>query len=388
VARALLLLCAWLLGCGDDVASVAADAGTGVGDAGPLYDRWRKVELPGTVCGNGSQYKFWFNRSESSRNLLVYLEGGGACWDHATCSGRAGIVGAANTNGIPDNHIDLRSVMSPLLLRLEEETPTWDWNMVFLPYCTGDVFVGDRTTTYVDPDGVEPDLEFHHAGYANLLAVTEWMAAEFPDVPQLLVSGCSAGGIGSVATYNTIRSRLPSVGRGHVLDDSGPLFPGDNHARPLYDTIRAAWNLDTVIDAELGSDPALDTDLGAASTVLADAWPDDRFGITLFRHDGTFPRIAYSSMGELPRDRMFELWEEDLALLRAQYDTRENMAYFIPYWRSFIDAHCTTIVKWEGSEIEELGVDAESFVRELLGDAPLESRMETTPEGPDASAGL
>lgn len=372
-------------GCGDDGAATIdagpSDAGLPPDDGGPIYERWRKVELPGTVCGNGSQYKLWVNRYEGATNLMVYLEGGGACWDYHTCSGSAGLVGAANTDGIPDNHIDLRGVMSPLLLRLPEETPTWDWNMVFLPYCTGDVFVGDRTVTYVDPEGAGPDLEFHHAGYSNLLAITEWLSEQFPEIPNLLVTGCSAGGVGSVAAYHTLRSRL-AVGRGHVLNDSGPLFPGENHAQELYDTIRVAWNLDTVIDAELGGDPALDTDLGAVNLVLADEWPDDRFGMTLFRHDGTFPRIAYSFMGELSREEMWALWEEDVARMTEQYDSRGNMAYYLPYWRSFIDAHCSTIVKWEGSEIEELGVDGEVFVRELLGDEPLVSRVETMVEGP------
>ena len=32
-------------------------------DGGNNY-AWQKVELPGTVCGNGSQYKFWIRKTE------------------------------------------------------------------------------------------------------------------------------------------------------------------------------------------------------------------------------------------------------------------------------------------------------------------------------------
>ena len=57
------------------------------------------------VCGNGSQYKFWYYDSPTSNNMVVMFEGGGACWDYDTCSGRAGVLGASNPNGLPDNYI-------------------------------------------------------------------------------------------------------------------------------------------------------------------------------------------------------------------------------------------------------------------------------------------
>src|SRR5512140_404307 len=60
-------------------------------DGGNNYN-WERVALPGTQCGNGSQYKF-FARRTGSPNVLFFFEGGGACWDYDTCSGRAGILG-------------------------------------------------------------------------------------------------------------------------------------------------------------------------------------------------------------------------------------------------------------------------------------------------------
>ena len=57
-------------------------------DGGNNYN-WQRVALPGSVCGNGSQYKFWYYDSPTSNNMVVLFEGGGACWDYDTCSGRA-----------------------------------------------------------------------------------------------------------------------------------------------------------------------------------------------------------------------------------------------------------------------------------------------------------
>jgi hypothetical protein len=52
-------------------------------DGGNNYN-WQRVALPGSICGNGSQYKFWYYDSPSSTNMVVMFEGGGACWDYDT----------------------------------------------------------------------------------------------------------------------------------------------------------------------------------------------------------------------------------------------------------------------------------------------------------------
>src|SRR5262245_58389991 len=116
-------------------------------DGGNTYP-WERVTLPGTRCGNGSQYKF-FVHATGSPNLLFFFEGGGACWDYDTCSGRAGVLGAANPNGITDDYMTqfTAKYVSPIVngadpgipLRSRTDLATKDWNIVYMPYCTGDV---------------------------------------------------------------------------------------------------------------------------------------------------------------------------------------------------------------------------------------------------------
>ena len=50
------------------------------------YGEWVKFEPEGAVCANGSQYKYFVNFSETSSNLVVFLEGGGACSNYDDCS--------------------------------------------------------------------------------------------------------------------------------------------------------------------------------------------------------------------------------------------------------------------------------------------------------------
>ena len=135
-------------------------------DGGNTYN-WQRVELPGTVCSNGSQYRFWYYDSPSSNNLLISFEGGGACWDYATCSGQAGILGASNPNGIPTDYITQfkAKFVSPLIngadpgippFRSKTNIATNGFDMVYMPYCTGDVHIGNRNATYVDQTGAQP----------------------------------------------------------------------------------------------------------------------------------------------------------------------------------------------------------------------------------------
>ncbi|WP_369601502.1 hypothetical protein AAIA72_00475 [Hahella sp. SMD15-11] len=74
-----------------------------------LYGIWQEVRLApetGALCGNGTPFKFYIRRAADNLNVNINLEPGGACWDYASCSGQAGIRGARNPNGIPDNYIN------------------------------------------------------------------------------------------------------------------------------------------------------------------------------------------------------------------------------------------------------------------------------------------
>jgi hypothetical protein len=352
----------------------------------PSFGRWLKVELPGLLCGNGSQYKFFVNYVEDSEDLLVVFEPGGACWDYESCTGKGGIRGAANINGIPDNHMATWGIHTPLLVRDSPLNPVPDVNMVFMPYCTADVHTGNRTVVYSDPDGVEPDVEFHHNGHANVMAAIEWMDVQFPKIDRLMVTGCSAGGAGTQVNYFWLRKGL-NADRGFMLNDSGPVFPMSVNSAPLHAKIRESWDVDSV----LALDPTfegLTDDFGLINTRLADEFPDDRLAITYFLRDYNYSLYSYERFYDFPpKDEIHRLWAEDTALLTAQYDQYDNLGYYIPYWRSFNDSHCTLIgFSWSGTEIQEDSMDLGTYLDEWLDDStPLMSYQESPQSGEDGT---
>lgn len=350
----------------------------------PEYREWMKVELPGTVCGDGSQYKFFVNYSDSSNDLVVVLEPGGACWDYDSCAGKNGIRGAANVNGLEDTHWELAPFISPFLQRIPDANPhASEWNMVYMPYCTGDVHTGNKVVTYSDPAGEEEDIVFHHKGHDNMMAAIDWMAEQFQHVPRMLVTGCSAGGVGATVNYYFMRSGMPGVENGYMLADSGPIMPSGGWSGPLHDKVYEAWDVESILDELPGTfDPE---DFGSVNTSLADEFPDDRLAVTYFQRDYNFTLYSYERFYDFPpKEQIMSMWADDTDLLTGLFDTRDNLGYFLPYWRALNDSHCTTLITFAGSEIEEMSTGADDYLAELLdNNVPLRSLRETPQAGED-----
>lgn len=424
-----------------DVGETPDAGGADGGFVPPAYGQWVKFEPPGAVCANGSQYKFFVNFSRSSSNVVIFLQGGGACWDYASCTG-TGIRSAANRNGIRDdyatNHASFGTVNAgvdlvyPLLSGRTDVNPMGDWNKVFVPYCTGDVYSGDTTVTYEDPAGTGPDVTFHHRGHSNMLAMIEMLSDMFPSIPRMFVGGCSAGGAGSINNYYFLRTGLAPE-QSYLLNDSGPLFPGQeatSRSLPLQNRVREAWNVDPLISSVPGS-AALEEDLGNLSTVLASEFPNDRLAKTFFRLDYNYSLYSYERFYErdqdgnivlfgdgsgtgpigldendpLDRAAVYSLWWDDIALMRSQFDGVDNLGYYLPFYRTTNSSHCATIpgvqefteqealnllisdpnrLAWAGTELYSgtATITMRDYVVHLLDDAaPLQSFFEARGEG-------
>ncbi len=373
--RKWLLLAVAFAACGDN------DIETIQNPVRDSYDTWIKVEPPGVVCGNNTQYKFFVNYSDKSDNLVVVFEPGGACWDYESCTGKNGIRGAANVNGLEDDHHKLAGFISPFLNRFAADTSTQDWNYVYVPYCTGDVHTGNNVATYTDEGGTE-SVEFHHDGHDATQNVVQWLDANFTHVPKMFVTGCSAGGVGSLVNYYFLRNGVSAVERGYMLDDSGPVFPSSGYSAQLHAKIRAAWNVDS-LGGQLPDGFTFD-DMGTLNTALADAFPNDRLAITYFRRDFNFSLYSYERFYNFPpKEEILRMWNEDTKLLTDLYDTRDNLHYFIPYYRNVNDSHCSTLFSFASSDIEAKNMTLEQWVYDLLHDRPLTSAIEDVVPGED-----
>ncbi len=348
------------------------------------YDTWIKIEPPGVVCGNNTPYKFFVNFSDKSDNLAVVFEPGGACWDYDSCAGKNGIRGAANPDGVKDTHYDIASFISPFMSRVDDTSPSMNWNYVWVPYCTGDVHTGATTITYPSTDS-DPDLEFHHDGHAAVQEVVKWIDGNFPHMPKLLSTGCSAGGVGSVVNYRFLRNGIRSVQKAYLINDSGPIFPSSGFSKPLHEKIRSSWNLDA-LTPEMPAGFTLD-DMGTINTALADEFPNDRLGTTYFRRDYNFSLYSYERFYNLDertdKEEILSKWNSDTELLVDEFETRDNLYYFIPYYRPINDSHCTTLFNFVDSDVEGQNMTLAQWVNDFVNDRPIKSYLEDPVPGED-----
>jgi hypothetical protein len=360
------------------------------------YLKWETVELPassGASCGNGTPYRFFVNRSPFTTKTVVMYEGGGACWEKATCENKGGVLlSAANPDGIPANYMQdwnrqaHLGLVTPFTARVDPLTSvqTQSWNIVYVPYCTGDVHTGNKVTTYSDDSG---SVAWYHRGGVNAKAVTSWMAANLPKPEVLLLTGFSAGGTGSTANFPQMRTGLGAKNAA-LLADSGPLFwaprdstPEQSPSLPLHNKIRGVWGLDEpggLITELITKYPtAGDTNnLGSISGGLSKIFPNDRIGYAMFQEDTNYSGFSYQkffadiSGAATPEERLANLnkrWRQDIGSLVAHLPASPNLGYYLPNYREINGSHCLTIVTFGDTGIKEQKLqDVGSFVDNLL----------------------
>jgi hypothetical protein len=289
------------------------------------------------------------------------FEGGGACWDYPSCSGQTGILGAANPNGIPTDYITQfkAKYVSPLVngadpgippFRNKSNIATNGWDMVYMPYCTGDTHVGNNVVTYTDPTGVNPPIVFRHVGFNNTVAALNKLHQLFPTINKLLVTGFSAGGVASSAVYYQARRTLLPT-KGYLLNDSGPIFPAPSssyNSRQLHQTIKAAWNLQSLYNQL----PATfdQNDFGSINPMLSTQFPNDALAYTGYSSDYNFSRFSYERFNPgITKDGVLAKWRQDQANLVNQMKATANYSYHIPWQRPINDSHCVSIITFIGS---------------------------------------
>ncbi len=325
-ALAALSIC--LTGCpepgceADDrcVIDSGVDAGfdAGVVDAGdPIVaedETWTWVDFPESFCGNGAPTGLGVNLTSRSTDVLIYLAGGGACWNAITCGPLNAAININTGYGESSFTGDVNLQAGPFQ-RAVTTNPFRDMSYVYVPYCTGDVHSGDAVTTHpgfsVGGQTV-PEKTVHHRGAHNLRLFLERLRDTFPAATRVFVSGSSAGAYGAQFNYPAVAEAFPGA-EVHVYADCGQLI---NPSGTLGGEWAAAWNLQV---------PAACTgcmaDFALFPPYLAATYPDARFGLLAYTRDSVLRQFfGYDATNFETRTR---------ALLSAAYAPAANARYFV-----------------------------------------------------------
>lgn len=169
--------------------SAATPSAAADGDLEPGWNR-----IPGgadTGCSAETPFVFYARRGDP-RRLMLYFQGGGACWNGANCDRR----------GRPTFDPQVDSSDDPArrrgLFDLENAAnPVKDFTIVFVPYCTADVHLGARTVRYRSSRDSSRAFTIRHGGAANAHHALAWTYRHVAQPELVFVAGSSAGAIPS-----------------------------------------------------------------------------------------------------------------------------------------------------------------------------------------------
>ena len=277
---AALFAIALLAGCG------SSDSGPEVAPPLPLAPgAWTQltpaaVEIDGQLLtptcskapGSKSAFHFWAKRGTADK-LVVFFEGGGACWDSGTCSFP---ITASTAPGVPALYkaeilaSDNPTTMSGIFKLDDPRNPLKDWSFVYVPYCTGDIHSGSKTASYTSVTTGQP-YTIEHRGADNFKVIAKWIGDNFNLPEQVLVTGTSAGAYGAMTHYPRIRTMFPKA-QAAVLGDAGQgVTPAS------FDALRNSnWNFQ--LDARVYGATPQATASSEIVRKLAAFYPADRIG--------------------------------------------------------------------------------------------------------------
>lgn len=308
--RPLPLIAVLLVGCGGDSPTTDAAAG----DDGPAADApsldtpantWTWVEIPGTMCANGTPAGIGVNRSTESGggDLFILFQGGGACWDGPTCFVQSTSVHIEDTYTMATLTQELGTA---LVNHADTTNPLAHATWIYVPYCTGDLHAGARHAEYT-VSGSTRTVE--HVGATNTQRFVDVLRASFPDA-DLWVAGISAGGFGATLNFHRLRAAWPDAAI-HLLQDGSPFVP----VLAGYATWQASWSLQFPPGCSTCA-----TSFSAVVDAVSSANPTSRIGLLHYDNDQVIRQyFGYTGSMVAATD----------TLLAEQYDLPTTHAFVI-----------------------------------------------------------
>jgi len=218
---------------GIGVLAVTAPSPTWPTDQSADLNRWYQHDLgDDAMAADGSDYRLYV-KTGSSDNLIVFFGGGGVTWDAAS-SERPITAGSYLFGDDPGDYF--RSIPSffpttlgGILEANNPDNPFNDWNVVVIPYATGDFHAGNGSTENMRYNGQE-----------NVRLAFDWIREEMPANPsKLLIAGGSAGGFGATFWTPTLAESYP--GSTVYSFSEGNQLPSDKWPGVADDLWQADW---------------------------------------------------------------------------------------------------------------------------------------------------
>ena len=211
---------------------------------------WNRIAAGGaTSCSDGSEFAFYVRPGDPKR-LLVFLQGGGACWNMETCDPLYKPTYTINLQGLQPESFD------GIFNYQRSDNPFKDHTVVFAPYCSADVPIGRATKTYIrtveqkarikNQSSIPDRFNIRHRGFDNVASMLDWTFTNVTAPDSVFVTGSSAGSIPSPYYALHIANAYPNAQVTQLGDGAGGYRRTNTTANP-----NVSWNTVAVLRQEL-----------------------------------------------------------------------------------------------------------------------------------------
>lgn len=249
---------------------------------------WVVHDADGCVCADGADYQYmtWAGDPEK---VVIFLQGGGACFTAETCE-----IGGEQQSYSHDIVADLAAAESGGFRRGlfdfdNPENPVGDWSVIYLPYCTGDVFLGTRQHTYRD------DVVINHTGNINARRGVDHLLENFPDATTIFVTGSSAGAVPAPMIGGIVAEQYPDADVLALGDGAGGYGANPDIMRFL----NAQWGIADGIPQWPVTEDVDVTALGAPDNYILAKLQFDNLRIARFDHAYDRTQTSFASLFSL-----------------------------------------------------------------------------------------
>lgn len=277
-------------------------------------DGWRMIAAgEGTGCALGDPYSFFVRSGLDADNVVLYFQAGGACWSAESC--------------LPDNPLPIYDqTVTPgefdwyegIFDFSNSANPIRNYDMVFVPLCTGDAHVGSATVTYRTV-GDQFQLTIQHNGYNNVRAVLDWFYSTYPDPQRIWVIGSSAGSLASLYYYPEIVEQYSSADVSLFGDGYLGVFPRGWDAMEV-------WNIQANLPTQIPGIDELDlNDFTITEIMLAATRFHQNRRFAIYTHAADAFQLAYYGLagGDMTR------WYIEQQEILEAYNQQANLNYYV-----------------------------------------------------------
>ncbi|XP_031561951.1 uncharacterized protein LOC116297794 [Actinia tenebrosa] len=203
-----------------------------------IYVSIKDAEKKGAVCLDGSTPGYFYRRGVGSgeRKWIIYLQGGAWCDSKEDCYERS-----KSNLGSSLKFTHLHNAEGLLSRDEAKNQDFYNWNAVYVPYCDGASYTGNRSHPIV----VKERMIYFRGKRILSALLDDLLAHGLSHSKKVVFSGTSAGGLAVLLNADYVRSRIPTKVNVYSLADSGVFLDvNDMKGKSLFaDSMKAVYEL-------------------------------------------------------------------------------------------------------------------------------------------------